>query len=165
MIEPEAFLKPRDHMTAGLLPMKHSNASHCHLVVHNHQSLNSAIKAQLPKSKLNNNNMRLQKYAQGGWSIISSIYIKRCIQLTGNEESLFVNSMDYILKLADGYTKKATLVNGNLFYCANRIKSPATMYKRRQLLLALKSHKKAKQSKWWKFSQVKEKVLLRYNGN
>ena len=107
MNEPEAFLKPWDHMTVGLLPMKHSNASHCHLDFHNHQSLNSAIKAQLPKSKLNNNNMRLQKYAQGGWNIISSNYIKRCIQLTGNEESLFVNSMDYILKLADGYTKKS----------------------------------------------------------
>ena len=39
--------------------------------------------------------MRLQKYAQGGWKIISSNYKKRCIQLTGNIESLFVNPIDY----------------------------------------------------------------------
>ena len=87
--------------------MKHSSAPHCYLVVDNQHSLNSASKAALPKSKLNNNNMRLQKYAQNGWNIISSNYIKRSIQLTGNEESLFVNPMDYILKQPDGYTTKS----------------------------------------------------------
>ena len=93
--------------SADLLLMKHSSAPHCYLVVDNQQSLNSAIKAALPKSKLNNNNMRLQKYAQGGWNIFSSNYIKRCIKLTRNEESLFVNPMDIILKLLDGYTTKS----------------------------------------------------------
>ena len=51
--------------------------------------------------------MRLQKYAQGGWNIISSNYIKRCIQFTETEKSLFVNPMDYDLKLPDGYTTKS----------------------------------------------------------
>ena len=51
--------------------------------------------------------MRLQKYAQGGWNIITSNSEKCCIQLKGNEESLFVNPMDYILKLPDGYTTKS----------------------------------------------------------
>ena len=52
--------KVLSHTSADLLLMKHSSAPHCYLVVDNQQSLNSAIKAALPKSKLNKN-MRLQK--------------------------------------------------------------------------------------------------------
>ena len=95
------------HSSAGLLLMKHSSPPHCYLVVDIQQLLNSAIKAERPKSKLRNNNIRLQKYAQCGWNTISSIYIKRCSQLTENEEALFVNPMDYILKLPDGYTTES----------------------------------------------------------
>ena len=35
------------------------------------------------------------------------LYKKRCSQLTENEEPLFVNPMDYILKITDGYTTES----------------------------------------------------------